>query len=230
MAIDFDILTFDCYGTLVDWEEGISSAFAALASSQGRAIDRQRVLGLHAQIESRVQAEEFRNYRDVLDLTAAGIAAELDLELPVERQHFLSDSLPSWKPFPETSPALVRLRDAGYRLGILSNVDDDLLAGTLEHLPVRFDLLVTAEQIGSYKPATGHFRESRRRIGEEASWLHVAQSFYHDVIPACALEIPVVWVNRKDEAHLSSARPEAVFADLKSFVDALLGPGLVTGS
>ena len=223
-------LTFDCYGTLVDWEEGISAAFAKIARSQGREIDGRRVLEHHAQIEPRVQAEEFQAYRDVLDLTAVGVATELGLELPAEQQHFLSDSLPSWRPFAETGAALERLKDAGYRLGILSNVDDDLLAGTLEHLPVRFDLLVTAEQVGSYKPATGHFQEARRRIGEESSWLHVAQSFFHDVIPACAMQIPVVWINRKDEAPMSSAPSEAVFPDLTSFVDRLLGPGLSIGS
>lgn len=229
-APDFDVLTFDCYGTLVDWEAGITAAFAGIADGQGREIDPRRVLELHAQIEPRIQAEEFQPYRDVLDQTAARMAAELRLELADEQRHFLSDSLPSWPPFAETAAALQRLRDAGHRLGILSNVDDDLLMGTLAHLPVHFDLLVTAEQVGSYKPASGHFRQARRRIGSQASWLHVAQSFFHDVIPACALKIPVVWINRKAEAPLSSARPEAVFADLASFVDTLLGPGLVEGS
>lgn len=216
MSADFDILTFDCYGTLIDWEGGITTAFSSLGKQIGQEISPERVLQLHARIEPEVQAESFQRYREVLDLTAARIAGELGLEIPGDLSHFLSESLSRWQPFPDTGPALESLRGAGYRLGILSNVDDDLLAGTLEHLPVNFELLVTAEQVGSYKPALGHFREAGRQIGD-SSWLHVAQSFFHDVQPAVALHLPAVWINRKNESPLSAARPQAEFPDMASF-------------
>jgi len=221
MPDDFDILTFDCYGTLIDWEGGIEEAFSRFGKSVGRQFNREEVLELHARIEPEVQAEEFQRYREVLDRTATRMAAELGVEIPAEHRHFLSESLPKWLPFADTGPALERLRAAGYRLGILSNVDDDLLAGTLQHLPVDFDLLVTAQQVGSYKPALGHFRQAQRRMGE-ASWLHVAQSFFHDVQPAVAMRLPVVWINRKEELPHSEAHPLAQFPDMASFAAELL--------
>jgi len=229
MATDFDFLTFDCYGTLIDWRRGIEEAFSMFGRSVGRQFSPERVLELHARIEPEVQAEEFQRYGEVLDLTAARIAAEFGVEIPADDRHFLSDSLPSWQPFADTGPALERLRAAGYRLGILSNVDDDLLAGTLDHFSVDFDLLVTAQQVGSYKPALGHFREARRQIGE-ASWLHVAQSFFHDVQPAAALDLPVVWINRLREDPYSAARPLAVFPDMASFAEQATRGGGFTGS
>jgi FMN phosphatase YigB (HAD superfamily) len=125
--------------------------------------------------------------------------------------------LPGWRPFPDTCPALEALHGAGYRLGILSNVDDDLLAGTLKHFPVPFDLLVTAQQVGSYKPAHGHFLEARRRLAGRR-WLHAAQSFFHDVEPAGALGIPVVWVNRKSERSPGKVRPGGEVLDLGGLV------------
>jgi 2-haloacid dehalogenase/putative hydrolase of the HAD superfamily len=222
MAADLGFVTFDCYGTLIDWEEGIFVAFSEAVGARLEPIDRRRILQLYARIEPEVEAEEYRRYREVLDVTAARVAERLEVEIPASRSRFLSASLPEWPPFPDTVPALQTLSRAGYRLGILSNVDDDLLPATLRQLPVRFDLLVTAEQVGSYKPAGAHFLEARRRIGE-APWLHVAQSFFHDVQPAVAARVPVVWINRKRESALSAARPLAEFEDLSGFVAELLG-------
>lgn len=229
MSIDFDILTFDCYGTLIDWRGGISDAFSQMGAVVGQRVDRDQVLDLHARFEPEVQAEEFRSYAQVLDRTAIRIAGALGLEIPDDDRHFLSESLSRWQPFADTGPALERLREAGYRLGILSNVDDDLLAATLTHFPIDFDLLVTAQQVGSYKPALGHFREARRHIGE-AAWLHVAQSFFHDVQPAAALDLPVVWINRLQEDPYSAARPLAVFPDMESFAAQATRAGGLTGS
>jgi len=229
MSADFDILTFDCYGTLIDWRGGIGDAFSAIGAAVGQPVDRDQVLDLHARFEPEVQRQEFRSYRQVLDLTAPRIAGALGLEIPATAPHFLSESLASWQPFADTGAALNRLREAGYRLGILSNVDDDLLAATLEHFPVDFDLLVTAQQVGSYKPALGHFREAQRRIGE-ARWLHVAQSFFHDVEPAVALELPVVWINRLHEDPCSAASPLAVFPDMESFAEHATKDGGLAGS
>jgi 2-haloalkanoic acid dehalogenase type II len=194
----YDVLTFDCYGTLIDWEQGITTAFTAAAAADGLTLARDAVLHAYHEIEPVVEAERYRPYHDVLVETACRVAARLGWPLSAERAAFLPASLPEWPPFPDTNAALERLARAGYRLGILSNVDDDLLAGTRRSLAVEFELIVTAQQVGSYKPAPGHFREARARIGG-ARWLHAAQSYFHDVRPARAEGIPVAWVNRKGE-------------------------------
>jgi 2-haloacid dehalogenase/putative hydrolase of the HAD superfamily len=213
----YDVITFDCYGTLIDWEAGIAGAFRAAAQAGGAALDRQAVLAAYAHIEPVIQAQEYLPYREVLARTAVAVGARLGWKVPVERRGFLADSLPGWPPFPDTNPALEALAARGYTLGILSNVDDDLLAGTLNHLRVRFDLLITAQQVRSYKPAQGHFVEARRRLAGKR-WLHVAQSLFHDVAPAAALGIPVVWVNRKSEPP-PAMQPTAEVRDLWQLVE-----------
>jgi len=216
----FDTLTFDCYGTLIDWERGISEAFAAAAGADGVALDLVDVLRAYHEVEPRVQAERYRRYRDVLALTARGVADRLGWTLPPGRESFLAESLPSWPPFPDTNDALRRLKGAGHRLIILSNVDDDLLAGTRHHLAVEFDAVITAEQVGSYKPAAGHFAAARAQIGD-APWLHVAQSYFHDVQPARALGVPTAWINRKGERPLDDRGPDHEFRTLAEAADFL---------
>ena len=198
MTRRYDIVTFDCYGTLVDWEDGIGSAFVREAAEDGVVLDRARVLAAYHELEPEIESSGYRPYRDILAMTAVRVAQRLGWPLAVDRARFLAESLPRWKPFPDTSPALKRLVASGHRLGILSNVDDDLLAATRRQFSVPFDVVVTAQQVRSYKPAYGHFEEARRRIGG-VRWLHAAQSFFHDVVPARALGIPVAWINRKGE-------------------------------
>ena len=136
MGRAYDVITFDCYGTLIDWEGGIWEAFAQAAGADGVKLDRATLLEAYAEVEPLVEAEAYRSYRAVLTETAQRVAARLGWSLPKERAGFLADSLPRWPPFADTNPALERLVAAGYRLGILSNVDDDLLAGTRRHLTV----------------------------------------------------------------------------------------------
>jgi len=217
-GLSYDVITFDCYGTLVDWEEGISRAFAEAAALDGRTVDRRTVLDAHAKIEPEVQAGEFHSYREVLQETARRIARSLGWPVSPERAAFLPESLRRWHPFDDTNPALRRLARAGYKLGILSNVDDDLLAGTLRHLDVAFDPVVTAQQVRSYKPGHRHFLEARRRIGDRR-WLHAAQSHFHDVVPAHALGIPVVWINRKAEPTAGDARPDRELRTMSDLAD-----------
>jgi len=194
----FDVLTFDCYGTLIDWESGIGESVAAAARADGVETDRSRILAIHAEVEPLIQSDAYRPYREVLAEVALAVAQRLDWPLERERARYLADGLPGWRVFPDTNPALTRLKRAGYRLGILSNVDDDLLAGTRKQFAVDFDFLVTAEQVRSYKPARPHFDRARELIGD-APWLHVAQSYFHDIEPASRLGLPVAWVNRKRE-------------------------------
>jgi 2-haloalkanoic acid dehalogenase type II len=214
----YDVVTFDCYGTLIDWEDGIASAFARQAAEDGVLLDRARVLAAYHELEPEIESREYRPYRDVLGATAMRVAHRLGWPLTPERAKFLPDSLPRWRPFLDTNPALERLAAAGYRLGILSNVDDDLLGQTLSHLTASFEVIVTAQQVRSYKPAPGHFVEARKRIGE-ARWLHAAQSFFHDVVPARAIAIPVAWINRKSEPPIGDAVPDFEVRNLTELAD-----------
>ena len=214
----YDVITFDCYGTLIDWESGIADAFKKTAATVGVALDTSAALAAYADIEPVVEAETYRTYRAVVAETARRVAKQLGWPIPEDRATFIADSLPSWHPFTDTNPALKRLAAAGYRLGILSNVDDDLLTGTLHHFSVKFDLLVTAQQVGSYKPAHKHFLAARERIGTRR-WLHAAQSYFHDVVPARALGIPVVWINRKRSAAPDGGQADREFRTLADLAD-----------
>jgi 2-haloalkanoic acid dehalogenase type II len=214
----WDVVTFDCYGTLIDWESGIRTAFSALAAAVRLPVDVDAALALYIEVEAAVEAEAYQSYRAVLAETARRIAARLGWRLPPERADFLADSLPAWPPFPDTNPALRRLTDAGYQLGILSNVDDDLLAWSRRHLAAFFEVVVTAEQVGSYKPAPGHFTAARSLIGERR-WLHAAQSYFHDVVPARALGIPVAWINRKEQTAPDGGKPDREFSTLTGLAD-----------
>ncbi len=209
----YEYLTFDCYGTLVDWRNGILSAFAQAAAPPAVPPQPDRVLALHARHEAEVEAGPYRPYRDVLAETARRMAADLGLEGAFTSFDFLAESVPGWPVFPEVDAALSGLRRQGIRLGILSNIDDDLLAATLEQFEVRFDLLITAQQVRSYKPAAAHFARARERIGERR-WLHVAQSQFHDIATAQRLGIPAAWINRLDEPPAVGLRPLPTFSDL----------------
>lgn len=144
-----------------------------------------------------MESEHYRSYREVLCETAFRVATKLGWNLPAERAGFLAASLPEWQPFPDTNPALERLARR-FQLGILSNIDDDLLTATRRHFTADFDLIVTAQQVKSYKPGLAHFNEAIVRAGEKRL-LHAAQSYFHDVVPTSKLGIPVVWINRKGD-------------------------------
>jgi len=198
----YDVVTFDCYGTLVDWDAGISGAFLSAAAVSGIQLDPDAVLRAYARLEPEVQAEPFRPYRQVLNETARRVAAELGFAIPFGGEAFLSESLQAWPPFPDTNETLLKLSVAGYRLGLLSNVDEDLLTASCRRFSVPFDFAITAQQVSSYKPGHGHFLAAKQRLGSDR-WLHAAQSFFHDVIPASELGIPVAWINRKHETSLA---------------------------
>lgn len=204
----YEVITFDCYGTLIDWETGIQNSF------ESAGVDGDEALRAYAEIEPQVEAGPYRSYRHVLTETASRIAANVD-------GSFLADSLPSWKPFADTNPALQRLRAAGIRLGILSNVDDDLIAETRKHFTVDFDVIVTAQQVKSYKPGHAHFLEARKRIGN-ARWLHAAQSNFHDIVPANALGIATAWINRHGESARPGGTPTLHFTNLTQLADAVV--------
>ena len=210
----FDVVTFDCYGTLIDWETGIREAFLEAAAAEGVPLAGADPLKAYAEIEAVVEGERYRSYRDVLAETAVRVAARFGWRLDPAKARFLAESLPSWRPFPDTNPALRRLAGAGCRLGILSNVDDDLIAGTRRWLEAAFDPVITAAQVRSYKPAPGHFLAARRLLPSGTRWLHAAQSYFHDVVPCRQLGIPVAWINRKGQKAGSDGPPDWELADL----------------
>ena len=195
-------MTFDCYGTLIDWETGIRRAFKqALEGTRLSQTQESELFELYQEEEKRIEGQmPYRSYREVLGLAASAAAKKFGKNIPEKLSSVLAEQLPSWSPFPDTNPALERL-STEYTLGILSNVDDDLLAGTLKHFTVPFDLVVTAERVRSYKPGTEHFEEARRIIGADRGWLHVAASLYHDVEPASRLGINTAWINRKNSSE-----------------------------
>jgi 2-haloalkanoic acid dehalogenase type II len=221
----FEILTFDCYGTLIDWESGIAGAFLAAAAGEGILLDRRRILEAYAEAEPTVQAASYRPYREVLALAARATATVLGWSLPAGKAGFLAASLPDWIPFPDTNPALERLARAGYRLGILSNVDDDLLAATCRHFKTPPELTVTAQQVRSYKPGHAHFLAARKRIGP-APWLHAAESYFHDIRPTLELGIPSAWINRGRRPLPPGSRPpERELRSLRDLADLLAPAG-----
>ena len=214
----FEWLSFDCYGTLVDWETGISGAAGEVLEAHGVRMLRGEILRLYADIEPRVQgSESFLRYREVLWRVMELIGSELEVEFSESELGCLADTLPDWPVFPDTVGALRALKER-YRLAIISNVDDDLFAGTAEALEVEFDAVVTAEQVGSYKPDMRNFNVAMERMGvAKEQWLHVAESRYHDIGPANRLGIASVWVNREDRGggtRWSEAVPEVEVADL----------------
>jgi 2-haloalkanoic acid dehalogenase type II len=213
----FDIITFDCYGTLIDWEEGMRRAFLAAAVRDGVTVDPEALLRAYTREEPLVE-EEYRPYRQVLAEAAARAAQAVGWALEPERAGFLAESLPSWTPFADTNAALERLVAAGHRLGILSNIDDDLLAATRGHFTVEFDLIITAQQVRSYKPGSPHFVVARERIGDDR-WLHAAQSNFHDIVPTNALNIPNAWINRKREQPPPGGIPVRELSDMQGLAD-----------
>lgn len=224
----FDLLTFDCYGTLVDWEAGIITAAGRVCARHGTFPAAAEILSAFGEAEHVVQGERYRSYREVLALTLRRMGGSLGFRPTDAECDAFADSVGGWPPFPDTRTALQRL-GARYRLGIVSNVDDDLFAETTARLGIDFDWVVTAQQVGSYKPAPAHFEEMVMRSGiPRDRTLHVAQSLFHDIAPASALGYATVHVNRPSRGGgsgatpSSSARPDAEVPDMAGAADLLL--------
>jgi 2-haloacid dehalogenase len=218
----FQVLTFDCYGTLIDWETGILSTLRPLVAAHGKTVSDFELLNLYSELESGAERGEFRTYREVLKSVVRGFGERLGFSPTESEVRSLPDSLASWPPFPDTVAALRELKRR-YRLAITSNVDDDLFAPTARRLDVAFDEVITAQQAGAYKPSLKVFQLAQRRLGVDAAqWLHVGQSIYHDVIPAKSLGIATVWVNRPSPrpgagaAKAASGQPDLEVPDLKT--------------
>src|SRR5436305_8909335 len=196
------LITFDCYGTLIDWENGMLAALRPLLSRPllpkvGRSVSDLQILELYGEIEADLESGPYMPYRQVLTQAAREIGRRLGAEISAEEGSAFAESLTRWMPFIDTLPALQSLARR-FRLGIISNVDDDLFAETRKKLAqVEFDFVVTAQQMQSYKPSHRNSEEAIRRSGlSKDQILHAGQSLYHDIAPANALGIQNVWVNR----------------------------------
>ena len=208
-------VTFDVYGTLIDWETGIYEAFAKEAARDDFEIDRNVLIPLFHEISQEIEGGSYELYAEVLRRTAIEIAKRMEWSLEPSRSGFLPDSVQRWKPFKETNIQLQKLAKK-YKLGLLSNIDDKLLGQTRRHIPTDFDLVVTAQQVRSYKPEPAHFTECARRVGGKRGWVHVTSSHYHDVAPCIKARVPVIWVNRtKQTLDSSQKKPTAEVTSLK---------------
>jgi 2-haloacid dehalogenase len=212
--------TFDCYGTLVDWLGGIRSTLARLWPQA----DADALLRRYHAIEPQVQEGRGIPYRQVMAETLARVAAEVGSAIPAGQDDALGDSLPAWPVFPEVPAALTELRSRGWRLGILSNTDRDFLDASFRTIGVPVDERIVASEIGSYKPAFGHWETFFERTGADRTrHVHVAASLFHDVEPCAKLGLPCVWINRRNEtSHLPRAGELPDLADLAGTLDTLI--------
>jgi 2-haloacid dehalogenase len=209
----FTTISFDCYGTLIDWESGILPVLRAVLANHDQHLSDAAILELYGEFEASAESGPYQRYRDVLQSVVRGFASHFHFEATSDEIHSLHESVPTWRPFTDTVTALHELKER-YKLAIISNIDDDLFAETQKHLGVEFDQVITAEQARSYKPSVNNFYIALRKLGiSPGRLLHAAQSVYHDVVPARSLGISTVWVNRR------SARP-GIGAVRTSTVDA----------
>ena len=221
----FRVLTFDCYGTLIDWETGILRAVRLAFGPFHVEPPANAVLEAYAAAESAIEAGPYQKYRDVLRQCGERLCHHFAVPLRGEKLNFLADSLERWEPFEDTVAALSLLRER-FKLAVISNVDRDLFQASNRKLGEPFTWVITADEVGSYKPSHGNFEYAIARIGHpKKEILHVAQSLYHDHVPARELGIASVWIHRRagqagpGATPRAEAQPYAVFPDLRAFAD-----------
>ncbi len=231
----FTTISFDCYGTLIDWESGILPALRSVLTNHGQSLPDATILELYGEFEAEAESGAYQSYRDVLQSVVRAFADRFQFRASSAEICSLHESVHSWPPFPDTIAALRALQKR-YKLAVISNIDNDLFAETRNHLNVEFEDVITAQQARSYKPSLNNFELALRRIALSPDrLLHAGQSIYHDVVPARSLGISTVWVNRKSArpgigavrapAGLDSEkRPDLEVPDLASLAAAVLKP------
>ena len=228
-AVDFDAfdaLTFDCYGTLIDWEAGLLAGLRAVLDPRGIQVTDDALLETYAGFEEAAEAGPYLRYRDVLVVGLRGVCDGFGIEPTDTEVVAFGGSVVDWPPFPDSAASLARLK-ARYRLGVITNCDDDLFAASNRRLGVEFDWVITAEQARGYKPRVANFELAFERIDvPRERILHVAQSLFHDHVPAKALGMTTVWIDRRHDRPGSGATPPAdatpdvVFPDMATFAAA----------
>ena len=205
----------EVYGTLIDWETGVYRAFQEEAEKDGFTIDRDQLIPLFLETQREIMAGSYELYAEVLRRTAVKVAKEIGWELEPSRAQFVPDSVARWQPFREANAAMDRLAGR-YDVGIVSNIDDKLLGVSRRHLRTELGIVVTAQQVRSYKPDEAHFRECARRIGSKKGWVHIASGYNADVAPLLKMTVPVIWINRHGEKLDGRKRPDAEVKTLRA--------------
>ena len=221
----FELITFDCYGTLINWEAGIFSVLRPLLAAHGKTMPDAELLELYGELESQAESGPYRSYREVLQLVVSGLGKQLSFTPSTEEQDSLPNSVQHWRPWPDTVAALSQLATR-FQLSIISNIDDDLFAATRGYLKAAFEDVTTAQQARCYKPGLDIFRLALGKAKVASNRiLHVGQSIYHDVVPAKSLGLATVWVNRPSpragvgavkQAH---GKPDLEVPDLESLAN-----------
>ena len=217
--MNYRCLTFDCYGTLIDWKTGIEEELRATLG--GAQIKSGDLMAAYV-VAEKEEESTYKRYREVLRRAVLSMSDTLEVELSASAAEKFAASVPRWPPFADSAKFLRDMGSLGYKRYILSNVDDDLLEETIRRNHLQVDGFVTAEQVGSYKPKAGHWLEFLRRSGlAKEEVLHVAQSIYHDIIPARELGIASAWINRYGERLPPGAEPSIISGDLAGLAAAL---------
>lgn len=207
----YRFFTFDCYGTLIDWEEGILAGLRPLLQKYNVNWSDEQVLEAYAGIEALLESPTvpYQTYRQILRQTVPLLGKKIGFTPTSTEENCLVDSFANWRPFPDTVAALQQLQQHAH-LVILSNIDDDLFALSARHLPVSFHRVITAQQVQSYKPSLNHFYRAIEQLGNQPERiLHIAQSLYHDIVPARSLGLDTVWINRRHNKPGFGATPPA---------------------
>jgi 2-haloacid dehalogenase len=218
-SVKYRYLTFDCYGTLIDWRAGIEQALRSVLGDIR--VGGQELLATYLELE-RAEESTYKRYREVLRRTAISLTGALGVKVTGEAATRFAASVPTWPAFSDTSEFLREMGSRGFRRYILSNVDNDLLEETIRRNRLQVDGFVTAEEVGSYKPHPGHWLKFIQKTGaRKEKVLHVAQSIYHDIIPAQRIGISSAWVNRYGEPMPASAHPLFVSDSLAHLAEVL---------
>jgi 2-haloacid dehalogenase/putative hydrolase of the HAD superfamily len=211
---DIKWVTADCYGTLIDWEKGITDAFEKEAGRDGLTLDTDALLQRFFEAQAQIMSGSYELYAEVLRRAAVTVAEEIDWTIEPSRAQFLPDSVAYWPPFREANAAFDRVKER-YEVGIVSNIDDKLLGISRRHLRTQLDLVVTAQQVRSYKPDNTHFRETARRIGGKKGWVHIGSGYEADIAPCLKMNVPVIWVNRHGEKLEGRKAPDATVRNVR---------------
>jgi 2-haloacid dehalogenase len=216
----FKAITFDCYGTLIDWERGLLAAMRSILQAHETSITDAEILSLYSELEPKAQ-NPYRRYRDVLVQVAREFGKRLGFPVSGDEAQSLPDSLKNWQPFPDTNPALARL-NTKYKLAIISNTDDELFAATSKHFNIKFDEVITAEQAKAYKPSLAPFQLALQRLGlSKDEVLHAGQSVFHDVLPAQSFGLASVLVTRRGFGATKPTHgiPDLMVPDLRTLAE-----------
>jgi 2-haloacid dehalogenase len=205
----FEVLTFDCYGTLIDWETGLWKALQPIVATHHIDLSPDKALEIYGELEPEAERGEYREYKNILRTVLERLGARLGFVPTADESQRFSTSVRDWPAFPDSPLALQALKKK-FKLAIISNIDDDLFAFSAQRLQVKFDWIITAQQAKSYKPSLNNFHLAFERIGlPRDRILHVAQSLFHDIAPAKALGLSTVWVNRRHGKKGFGATPPA---------------------